>query len=48
MAFEKTKIIGAGVGAAGLAETLKHLSVEVGVSAVAGAGVEFLKHLIKF
>ena len=50
MAFEKTKIIGVAAGAAGatgVVETIKHLGVEVGVHAVAGAGLEFVKHLIK-
>lgn len=47
MAFEKTKIIGVAAGATGVVETIKHLGVEVGVHAVAGAGLEFLKHLVK-
>lgn len=48
MPLEKAKIIGAGIGAAGTLEAIKHFGTEVGAHAVAGAGLEFIKHLIKF
>lgn len=47
MSLEKAKIIGVGIGAAGTLEAIKHFGAEVGAHAVAGAGLEFIKHLVK-
>ncbi|MBP6945885.1 MAG: hypothetical protein Greene07147_57 [Parcubacteria group bacterium Greene0714_7] len=48
MAFEKAKIVGTGVGVAGALEVIKHFGSDVGAHAVAGAGLELIKHVIKF
>lgn len=48
MSLEKAKIIGAGIGVAGTLEAIKHFGADVGAHAVAGAGLELIKHIIKF